>query len=334
MNDFVSVKKLKKEPFLPSCDISYAQHCAMDVVLEEVLKLSDLNLFVLGVGECAFYSQKQSFGEKRRNWAYQLTDREIVFGDLQGVENAVNDISANGLKTVCVVTCIPCIMNLELESITENRDDVIIVNAPNFKGISAYDILGELYYQLLKDVTVDADKGVAVWEKDFNSVEAIVKHLQAKTHIVKNKKYGKLLEHLSKNFPLEIIDDTHFQSVEVYRSRGQNEETLAKINAIVAKLKGKKLNVKSAKAYEFALFLQNHGCEIGAVVFSVYNEDAYNRCMQLGENVRVCLDYRTELPADGAVNIDLSKFDEEIFQMHGAERLLKMLEKTEELCQL
>lgn len=334
MSEFISVKKLKKEPFLPSCDVCYAEHCAMDVVLEEVFGLTDLNLLVLGVGECAFYSQKQSFGEKRRNWAYQLTDREIVFGDICGVENAVDEISANGLKTVCVATCIPCIMNLELERIMDNRDNAILLNAPNFKGISAYDILSEFYYQLLKNAAVDPKNAVAVWEKDFDSVDAFIKNLQAKTHIVKNKKYLKAIAYLSKKSQLEIIDDTHFYSVESYRSRGQNGEAVSKIKTVVAKLKGKRVNVKCAKAYEFALFLQNAGCEISSIVCSVYNEDAYDRCMQLGEGVRVSLDYRSELPSDGAVNIDLSQFDEEFFQTYGVDKLSKMLEKTEEICRL
>lgn len=338
MNDFIPVKKLKKEPFIPSCDISFAQHCAMDVVLEEVLELSDLNLLVLGVGECVYYSQKQPFAGNRRNWAYKLTDREIVFGDMQGVEDAISDISTNGLKTVCVITCIPSIMNLDIESITDNRDDIIVINAPDFKGISAYDILGELYFQLLKDVNLDVADGVSIWEKDFSSLDSLVENLQSRTHIVRNSKYLKALENLSKKFNLEIIDDTHFQSVDFYKANkaliGVSDDTLSKITEITKKLKGKRLNIKSAKAYEYALFLQNNGCEIGSVVFAVYNEDAYNRCMKLGDKVKVSLDYRSELPIDGAINIDLSKFDEEIFQTCGVNRLCKMLEKTEELCQL
>ena len=338
MTNFIPVKKLKKEPFAPSCDISCAEHCAMDVALEEVLELADLNLLVLGVGECAFYSQKQLFGGNRRNWAYKLTDKEIVFGDMQGVEDAICDISTNGLKTVCVVTCIPSIMNLDLESITENRDDIVVLNAPDFKGISAYDIVGELYFQLLKDVNINPSNGVSVWEKNFDSVDSIIKNLQAKTHVVRNAKYLKALEYLSAKYKLEIIDDTHFQSVDFYQSKknliGISEDMLLKITSTVEKLKGKSFNVKSAKSYEYALFLQNYGCEIRSVVCAVYNEDAYNRLMKLGEKVNVSLDYNSKLPNDGAINIDLSEFDAEIFQTCGAKRLCKMLEKTEELCRL
>lgn len=197
MNEFISVKQLKKEPFLASCDISFSQHCAMDVVLEEVFEIKDLNLFVLGVGECVYYSQKQPFENNRRNWAYKLTDREIVFGDMQSVNDALEEISANGLKTVCVLTCIPCIMNLDTEGI--ENSGAVVVKAPDFKGISAYDILDEFYFQLLKNEKIEKNTGVSYWDADFSTVEEIRKNLQAGIHVVRNKKYLGALNYLKKN---------------------------------------------------------------------------------------------------------------------------------------
>ena len=78
MPDFVPVKALKKEPLRASCAIDCAQHCPMDILLEELHEMGDVDVLVVGVGECAYYSRKMPFSGGRRNWAYQLEDREII----------------------------------------------------------------------------------------------------------------------------------------------------------------------------------------------------------------------------------------------------------------
>lgn len=113
-----------------------------------------------------------------------------------------------------------------------------------------------------------------------------------------------------------------------------SDSVIGDIKRISDKLKDVKLNIKSAAAYEIALYLQKIGCEVGSIVFSVYNENAYNRCLKLSENVKISLDYRDGLPDDGKINLDLSEADGEIFSKKGADRLLYILKKTEELCRL
>src|SRR5699024_5939901 len=89
MPDFVPVKALKKEPLRASCAIDCAQHCPMDILLEELHEMGDVDVLVVGVGECAYYSRKMPFSGGQRNWAYQLEDREIIFGELSGLDAAL-----------------------------------------------------------------------------------------------------------------------------------------------------------------------------------------------------------------------------------------------------
>ena len=50
MPDFVPVKALKKEPLRASCAIDCAQHCPMDILLEELHEMGDVDVLVVGGG--------------------------------------------------------------------------------------------------------------------------------------------------------------------------------------------------------------------------------------------------------------------------------------------
>lgn len=317
---------------MPSFGIACAQHCAMDVLLEELYRMKDANALVIGVGECSYYSRKMPFEGIRRNWAFELTDREIVFGDLAPLRAAMEEIGSNGLTTVCIVTCIPSIMNLDVEAAAMGLRDMVVIKAPDFTGFDSYDILSDLYCRLADGITPGAGD-VTVWEGDFDRVAAFRANLRTGTHIVKDRRYLNAVRRLPN---ATAIDDTALHSLNNYREKmallGVSEEALREAERIVEKIKADKapVSVKCARAYDFARFLQEEGIAIGQIVFDGMNAYAYETCTALSPETKLSVDY-TDAPACGRV-LDLSRYDDEIIALTGFDRLLFLLKKTEELC--
>lgn len=337
MNSFVPAGKLKREPFLPSCEVSCAQHCAMDVALEELSGLSDTNALVVGVGECVFYSQKQPFAKPRRNWAFELTDREIVFGDLAEIRQALRQISSNGLTTVCIATCILSVMNLELEAAAEGLKNVVVLPAPDFSGISAYDVLGTLYGRFAEGTVVRPEAELGIWSGSVSSVAAFRQKLNAGTHLVGDRRYLPALRAVGEKYGLRIIDNTCLHPLDFYREQasllGVAADALiaAQSRLEILKRRGSAVSVKSLRSCDFAVFLQSEGFSVRQVVMDGLNAYAYEQCRRLSSDTQISPDYRDTLTADGLC-LDLSPYDSEILQAVGFERLKILLERSEELC--
>ena len=153
MSKFVLVKDLKKEPIISSFDVVYSNHCPLDLIIEEVIALGNLNLLTIGVSECNFYSKKQKINKNLINWSYEITDTEIIFGDYKDLDKTFNLLEKSNKKTVVIMTCIPCLINLDIDKYQKN-DKFIFVKAPHYKGISFIDSLNELYLQIFKNINI------------------------------------------------------------------------------------------------------------------------------------------------------------------------------------
>lgn len=125
-----------------------ADHCAMDILLEEIYSIDNAEALVIGVGECSFYSRKLEFPDGRKNWAYELSDSEIVFGDITGIRKAVIEMSRPDKILVCIVTCIPALMNAELLPLEDEFPNLRIFYAPDFKNESKEDLISRLHAAL------------------------------------------------------------------------------------------------------------------------------------------------------------------------------------------
>lgn len=333
MNNFRPVRKYKKERFAPSCKVSCSQHCAMDVILEEVYAMKDVNALVVGVGECAYYSRKMPFGEGRRNWAFQLTDNEIVFGDLSAIRAALEEISCEDMTTVCVITCIPSIMNLDIESVASKLRDTVVIKAPDFSGYSPYDIAGELYGCLAKGVSASENGGVTFWEGDFGSVKEFRSKLKSGTHVLNDRRYLTAVRNLRN---VNVIDNTALHPLGFYRKNaallGASESALKEAEGIVNKLRALNVpvSVKCARAYDFAHFLHEEGVPLAQIVFNGMNAYAYEKCAALPSDTEISADYG-DVPARGYV-FDLSPYDGEMLEKIGFERLIYLLKKAVMLC--
>ncbi len=337
MGNFSPVKKLRKEPYITSCDISCAQHCAMDVAIEELFEIDGVNALVIGVGECVYYSRKLPFAEPKRNWAFSLTDNEIVFGDVSKIEAALKEIGDNGFLTVVIATCIPSIMNLDLDAVVSASENAVLLKAPDFSGVSSYDIVCELYRVLASKVKCGTISKTEVWQGDIGSVSNFREKLCADIHIVNDRRYLSALNDAAQKFGVKVIDNTALNTLEFYSQNGEllgiDAKAVSKAKKILGKLRAKsnRINVKCLRGADIALFFQSEGFSVGNVVLRNFNEYTYDVCLKLSSDALVSLDYRDKIAGDGLL-LDLSAYDVEIASRFGFDRLLFILERAEELC--
>ncbi|MBS6474467.1 MAG: hypothetical protein KH354_00545 [Clostridiales bacterium] len=341
MSKWICVKNLKKEPYRKTANISCAEHCPMDILLEELSGMGDINTLVVGVGECAYYSKKIPFAERCKNWAYELANEEIIFGDVNGICKALERLSDSPYMTVCIFTCIPCLMNLQFDEIKQKFPNVIFLSAPDYKGISPCDILDELYVSLFGKFKAGEKEEISIWSwNEECSVQESREKLLAKNHIVNNYHYVRLFDCLMKKFPITVIDNSRFQSADFYRTYASELHieqadiyNLEELNEQVLSVR-KPFTVKGSFACDFAAYLHMLGAEVKYVVVNIYaySEHAYKILHELPADVLVCFDWSAQLDEAETLILDFSACQKALSERQGFERLLFMMHRAEELC--
>lgn len=342
MDDCIPIHKLKKEPYFRSMNISCAEHCPMDILLEELSGLSDVNTLVIGVGECVYYSRKIPFSEDCKNWSYGLSNEEIVFGDLRGIASALKILTQSPYRTVCIFTCVPSLMNLDSDALKYQFPDVVFISAPDYKGISPYDILEELYFLLFRDCPAGQEEGISVWEKmgeNENSLERIGSKLRAKIHVVNHPDYLKLLEYLANKFPLTVIDNSRFHPVCFYEKYAEilhlQEADIRQVALYTKQLERYgRIHVKGPCACDFAAYLHKAGVKISCITFDgrCYHARAARILRELPGDTPVCFVPSKAPVQNGSEILDFLPYREEILNRTGMDRLRFMLSKMEDLC--
>lgn len=331
MNKFVLVKDLKKEPNIKSFDVIFSSHCPLDLIIEEVILLGNLNLLTIGVSECNFYSKKQKIGKNLINWSYEITDSEIIFGDYKDLDKTFSLLEKSNKKTVVVMTCIPCIINLDIDKYLKN-DKFIFVKAPHYKGISSVDYLNDLYLQIFKNINVKKTKKYSYFYGNLKYKE-IVEKLNSNCYILNDYIYFDLLNYFSSKYDIKLIDNTIFHDISFYYDNYQilniNLNKIKEIEKIIKKIdKNKKISIKGYYSYLLANFLENNGFKIDSVYFLEYNYFSYINLKKLNEKIKVYFDYhRTK----NDFEINLSKYDEEVFNLKGFDLLYFYMKKMEEM---
>ena len=331
MNEPIPVKKLKNTPYKKSACIGCAEHCPMDIILEEISRFSDVDVLVVGVGECAYYSRKLSLSDGCLNYAYVLSNDEIVFGDTDGIADALRNMVRDGYHTVCICTCIPCLMNLNINTPATEFPSCSVVNAPGYKWISPYDVLGEMYMTLFSGVSAGNTEGIAIWDSTERSFSEIEKKATAHTHIVNYAPYLPLLMNLSERYGIDVIDNTCFHDLAYYkeyaRLLGISECELEKAQHLAEKICARGiLNVSGPYAVYFAEFIGKSGGKIGTVAIksSAYNGRLAQMLRSFPESTNVI--FIEQLPVENQCRfIDFSAYSREIAEKNGFSRLLLML---------
>ena len=215
MDKFIKANSLKMFPHLPIGAVSSPKHCAMHIALEELFYMDGTDVLVVGVGECAYYSRKNLFPNGRLNWAYELSDREVVFGDIGGVETALRMMAESGRKVVCISTCIPSLTGLDLVSLCD-KTGAIYLSAADYERIDPSDILEDLYSVLFAGFPAGSQGGKSVWRGTPASISAAADLLKAEKHIICERKYRKMLSEKAKTYNIHIFDDTCFHPLADY----------------------------------------------------------------------------------------------------------------------
>lgn len=214
------------------------------------------------------------------------------------------------------------------------------LSAPDYKGISAYDILNELYYVLFCNEESGKLDSISIWDWQPNySVDDVKCKLQAKTHIVKNASYLKLLENLAEKYNIKIIDDTHFNTVDFYyKYADELNIDKSSVDEIECSLKilasCGKINVRGTCAADFAACLNASGVNIRGVVMNekAYNERTYRLLKALPEDTFISFEQTAAFTENDALEVDFSPYRDEIAEKSGIDRLLFMLRKAVKLC--
>lgn len=253
----------------------------MDIIAEELAVLGSFNLLVIGMTECTFYSHKLQFIDGL-NLSYTLTDKELVLQDLEELEAVFAELEKDKRRTVVLETCIPSLMNLDIESLTDS-DKFIFLKVPNYVGINSNDVLGFLYLSLFQsDLKINPIDGII--KIDSASFLKIVKAreiLSYKTYLVKEKKYYRLFKELGKkDNTIQVLDESHLQPLSYYE---ENKEALSIADADLLSLKheiqslsNKNITgLKSLHAVELAALLKDHGIRVDKIVVPFIDEDKY-----------------------------------------------------------
>ncbi len=267
----MKIKELKKEMIISSYNVFHFPHCPLDYILEEAEALKKINILTLGTGECCFYTSKQPFDNKRINWSYTMQDQELVLGNLKELESTFQLINEHPYPTIVVITCIPSLMNLDIENLCKKYSKLILIQAPCFKMIHSIDILTDFYDQVFKNCELTLTKKVSIIDNKVYTYDEIISLLSSQTLIVQNVHFLKLAQSLKERYPITIIDNTKVQDLSFYQKNKKllaiDENIILYIEENLPKIdRSKKYAIQSKYASSLAYFLQKQGI----VIHSIY----------------------------------------------------------------
>lgn len=226
-----------------SYNVKNLNHCPLDYILEEVYKLGKINILTIGTGECAYFTSKQNFSDKQLNYSYILEDKEIVFGDFSSLEDAFSLLNNSEYKTIVVITCIPAIMNLNLDYLIDQYPKLLLFSAPCFKEKNIQKILSDFYYVFFSKINLTIKEKTEKLNYDEYSYDLFINKISSSTLIIENPVYLKLAKFLSEKYKIKIIYNTKINNLNFYKENHSLLDISQKdIEEIEAKLK--KINKK------------------------------------------------------------------------------------------
>lgn len=187
-----------------SYNVKNLNHCPLDYILEEVYKLGKINILTIGTGECAYFTSKQNFSDKQLNYSYILKDKEIVFGDFSSLEDAFSLLNNSEYKTIVVITCIPAIMNLNLDYLIDQYPKLLLFSAPCFKEKNIQKILSDFYYVFFSKINLTITEKTEKLNYDEYSYDLFIDKISSSALIIENPVYLKLAKFYQKNIKLKL----------------------------------------------------------------------------------------------------------------------------------
>ncbi len=252
-------------------NVSHIEHCPMDIIMEEIFSLDDLNILVIGMEECSFYSKKHKYDNNRVNWSYELTDKEIIFGDLNDIREALKELNCISQSAICIITCVPSLISLGIEEISHIYPNICFIKAPHFSYTnSSLDVLRTLYLELYRHSCFTEEilnnKEITLWENNLESYFNFIKKCKNKKHMVLDLKYLDAVKENCSDHDFELIDMTSFigifKNIDYIELLGIKKEVVLHFEDKIKKHKGIKISIKGLDACSLALFLECYGLEL------------------------------------------------------------------------
>ena len=200
-----------------SYDVINYDHCPLDYVLEEIFKLGKLNMLTIGTGECAYFTSKQLFNSDQLNFSYLLEDKEIVFGDLSSLEESFSLLNKSKYYSIVVITCIPAIMNLNLDYYIDQYDKLILFNAPCFKKRNYQDLINDLYYKIFSKVDLKIESKKEILDYEEYDYDLFIKKISSNILIINNPCYLKLGKYIENKYHILLIDNSKINDLSFYK---------------------------------------------------------------------------------------------------------------------
>lgn len=299
-NKFIVYKKLTKYKQLNSYKNCCATHCKMDIVLEELSLFSCFNILVIGVFECSFYSKKIIFDKKNKNYSYLLTDKEIVFSDLDELDKSLAYMNSLDKHTFVLSTCIPQINNLDIKSLIRKYPNLILLNVEDYTSCNSNDILSNFYLLLkpfLRNDMIIKNK-ITLNDYSKNIISNLNNTLKHKLIIVNNFKYLALLNSFENHL---IIDNTHIQQLSFYKTYYKELNIpLNKVLKVEKKIlsfmqKYNSISIKSRYAIYLASLFYDYNIKIDQLITIEFNINAYNTLKKINDDCLISFDYTSTL---------------------------------------
>lgn len=200
-----------------SYDVIKYDHCPLDYILDEIYKLGKLNMLTIGTGECAYFSSKQLFNSDQLNYSYLLEDKEIVFGDLSSLEETFSLLNKSKFYSIVVITCIPAILNLNLDYYIDQYDKLILFNAPCFKKRNYQDLISDLYYKIFSKIDLKIEQKKEILDYEEYDYDLFIKKISSNILIINNPCYLKLGKYIENKYHILLIDNSKINDLSFYK---------------------------------------------------------------------------------------------------------------------
>ncbi|MDY2887941.1 MAG: hypothetical protein SOU19_00060 [Candidatus Caccosoma sp.] len=331
-NNFIVNKKLVKYKYLNSYKNCLATHCKMDVILEELTMFSSFNVLVIGVFECSFYSKKVIFNKNVKNYSYLLTDKEIVFASLDELNKTLKYMNSLKGNTLVLSTCIPQINNLNIKSLVNKYEKLILLNVEEYTSCNSYDILSDFYLSLkcfLNDNNINKEK-IVINNYSKNIITNLNKALQYKTIIINNNKYLALFNSFTNHI---IINNSIIQPLSFYKAYFKELNiSLNKISKIEKKIqafasKYKMISIKSFYAPYIATLFYDYQIKINKIITSNYNINVYNALKTLNDDCLISFDSSLSLNKN-ANTYNLVIDDEKLYNLSNFNKVCYIIDEV------
>lgn len=311
--EFINGKNVKKEHYNSSFSLRVMNHCKMDLIVEELALIDKFNVLIIGTEECSFYSRKVKFNNAK-SYAYIVKDEELVFGNLNGLKKALQELKNDSLQTVIIGTCIPLIMNLDIASILDDGK-FLYIEASEYSGVNSQDILADLYCLLFKDKLeflpnqkmqiIDQKKVIETFKKSAKV------QLNSKNVLINDFKLLKLFSDNNFEHNINSYDFYHVFPFKYYIENKEifniSDEELNKVKQIISEIKVKEeIAIKGVYSLELVNFLKDD-LKINNIILPYLNNFSFNLLKKTFKYINVSFSYFED--SQNLKLIDLSEFD-------------------------